>query len=63
MNYSEDQPRMMIDKIPASAWSRLPDGTTEFLNRRHRLLLRHAIARWILLRSRHSHFPEAQPVA
>jgi len=25
---------MMIDKIPASAWSCLPDGTTEFSNSR-----------------------------
>lgn len=32
VNYSQDQLRMMIDKIPALAWSCLPDGTTEFLN-------------------------------
>jgi PAS domain S-box-containing protein len=34
VNYSQDQLRMMIDKIPALAWSCLPDGTTEFLNLR-----------------------------
>jgi PAS domain S-box-containing protein len=34
MNYSEDQFRMMVDKIPALAWSCRSDGTTEFLNQR-----------------------------
>jgi hypothetical protein len=34
MNYSEDQFRMMIDKIPMLAWSCRPDGATEFLNQR-----------------------------
>jgi len=34
VNHSQDQLRMMIDKIPALAWSCLPDGTTEFLNQR-----------------------------
>ncbi|PYV40835.1 MAG: hypothetical protein DMG06_18995, partial [Acidobacteria bacterium] len=31
---SEDQFRLMIDKIPTLAWSCLPDGTAEFLNQR-----------------------------
>src|SRR5262249_35605073 len=31
---SEDQLRMMIDIIPALAWSCRPDGTTAFLNQR-----------------------------
>lgn len=31
---SEDQIRMMIDKIPTLAWSCRPDGTSEFLNQR-----------------------------
>src|SRR5262249_12094185 len=30
----EDHFRIMIDKIPALAWSCRPDGTTEFLNQR-----------------------------
>jgi PAS domain S-box-containing protein len=34
MNFSEDQLRIMIDKIPTLAWSCRPDGSTEFLNQR-----------------------------
>jgi hypothetical protein len=34
MNHSEDQLRVMINRIPALAWSCLPDGTPEFLNQR-----------------------------
>lgn len=34
MNHSQDQLRVMIDRIPALARSCLPDGTTEFLNQR-----------------------------
>src|SRR6267154_673584 len=34
MTESEDQLRIMIDKIPTLAWSCRPDGTTEFLNQR-----------------------------
>src|SRR3984893_6161331 len=34
MNDSEDRYRTMIDAIPAMAWSSLPDGSVEFLNRR-----------------------------
>ena len=34
VKFSEDQFRLMINKIPALAWSCLPDGTTEFLNER-----------------------------
>jgi PAS domain S-box-containing protein len=34
MNYSEDQFRMMVDKIPALAWSCRSDGAIEFLNQR-----------------------------
>jgi PAS domain-containing protein len=30
----ESQLQIMIDTIPALAWSCLPDGTTEFLNKR-----------------------------
>jgi hypothetical protein len=33
MKYSEDQFRMMVDKIPALAWSCRSDGATEFLVR------------------------------
>ena len=32
MKESSDQLRMMIDNIPALAWSCQPDGYTEFLN-------------------------------
>jgi formate hydrogenlyase transcriptional activator len=34
MDHSEDRYRTMIDAIPAMAWSSLPDGCIEFLNRR-----------------------------
>ena len=34
MKDSEDQLRVMIDKIPALAWAARPDGTAEFLNQR-----------------------------
>jgi PAS domain S-box-containing protein len=34
MNDSEDRYRTIIDAIPAMAWSALPDGYVEFLNRR-----------------------------
>ena len=34
MNHLEDQLRVMINRIPALAWSCLPDGTPEFLNQR-----------------------------
>jgi PAS domain-containing protein len=34
MDHSEDRYRTMIDAIPAMAWSSLPDGSVEFLNRR-----------------------------
>jgi PAS domain S-box-containing protein len=34
MNRSEDQLRVMINRIPALAWSCLPDGSPEFLNQR-----------------------------
>ena len=34
MKGSEDQLRIMIDKIPTLAWACRPDGTTEFLNQR-----------------------------
>ncbi|MEA2626444.1 MAG: formate hydrogenlyase transcriptional activator [Candidatus Binatota bacterium] len=34
MKLSDSQLRQMIDTIPALAWCCLPDGTTEFLNRR-----------------------------
>ena len=34
MNRSEDQLRVIINRIPALAWSCLPDGTPEFLNQR-----------------------------
>jgi len=34
MKESEDQFRLMIDRIPTLAWSCLPDGTAEFLNQR-----------------------------
>jgi PAS domain S-box-containing protein len=34
MNRSEDQLRVMINRIPALAWSCSPDGTPEFLNQR-----------------------------
>jgi PAS domain S-box-containing protein len=34
MNDSEDRYRTIIDAIPAMAWSTLPDGYVEFLNRR-----------------------------
>ena len=34
MGHSEDPYRTMIDAIPAMAWSSLPDGSVEFLNRR-----------------------------
>jgi PAS domain S-box-containing protein len=34
MGHSEDRYRTMIDAIPAMAWSSLPDGSVEFLNRR-----------------------------
>jgi hypothetical protein len=34
---SEDQLRMMIDKMPTLAWSCRPDGTTEFLLRQRSL--------------------------
>ena len=34
MNHSEEQLRVMIDTIPALAWTCLPDGTAEFINRR-----------------------------
>jgi PAS domain S-box-containing protein len=34
MGHSEDRYRTMIDAIPAMAWSTLPDGYVEFLNRR-----------------------------
>jgi PAS domain-containing protein len=34
MNYFEDRCRAMIDAVPAMAWSSLPDGSVEFLNRR-----------------------------
>jgi formate hydrogenlyase transcriptional activator len=34
MNSTQDQLRVMIDKIPTFAWSCRPDGTTEFLNQR-----------------------------
>ena len=31
---SEDQLRVIIDTIPALAWSTLPDGSAEFVNQR-----------------------------
>ena len=34
MNHSEDQLRVMIDTIPALAWTCRPDGAAEFLNQR-----------------------------
>jgi formate hydrogenlyase transcriptional activator len=34
MSNSDERFRMMIDKIPALAWSCFPDGTAEFLNQR-----------------------------
>jgi PAS domain S-box-containing protein len=34
MDRSEDRYRTMIDAISAMAWSSLPDGAVEFLNRR-----------------------------
>jgi PAS domain S-box-containing protein len=34
MNDSEDRYRTIVDAIPAMAWSTLPDGYVEFLNRR-----------------------------
>jgi PAS domain S-box-containing protein len=34
MDHSEDRYHTMIDAIPAMAWSSLPDGSVEFLNRR-----------------------------
>src|ERR1700732_597388 len=34
MEKSQDRLPMMIDAIPAMAWSSLPDGSAEFLNRR-----------------------------
>jgi PAS domain S-box-containing protein len=34
MNFSEDQLRMMIDKIPPLAWSCRPNDSMEFLNQR-----------------------------
>src|SRR5229473_180461 len=34
MNHSQEQLRVMIDRIPVMAWSCLPDGTPEFLNQR-----------------------------
>jgi PAS domain S-box-containing protein len=34
MTHSEEQLRVMINRIPALAWSCLPDGTPEFLNQR-----------------------------
>jgi len=34
MNHSQEQLRVMIDRIPVMAWSCLPDGTPEFLNLR-----------------------------
>src|SRR6267154_5265072 len=33
MNDSEKQLRQMVDEIPALAWSCLPDGSGEFLNK------------------------------
>src|SRR5271167_804986 len=36
MSPSETQLRMMIDTIPALAWSCLPDGANEFTNKRWR---------------------------
>jgi hypothetical protein len=33
MNDSEKQFRQMVDEIPALAWSCLPDGSGEFLNK------------------------------
>jgi PAS domain S-box-containing protein len=34
VNHSDDRFRQMIDEIPALAWSCLPDGSGEFLNKR-----------------------------
>jgi PAS domain S-box-containing protein len=34
MSYPPDQFRKMIDEIPTLAWSCLPDGSGEFLNKR-----------------------------
>ncbi len=34
VDHSHDQLRVMIDRIPALAWSCLPDGSPEFLNQR-----------------------------